>query len=166
MKQLCMDIKYLYIHGAGRNAAVLIVLDVCSRKILWQLHWWHIRKEQAKWLLSRIIEKHHVKCITLRNDNDSHFIAQLVRDYLKEMQFDKEFTHVATPEENSFIEAYHSIVERTIERRYEFESIYDADLVFSRWEKYYNERRLNGSLGYKSSQQYWDEYYAGVKLLR
>jgi hypothetical protein len=26
------------------------------------------------------------------------------------MQVDQEFTHVATPEENSFIEAYHSIV--------------------------------------------------------
>lgn len=28
MQQLCMDIKYLYIHGAGRNALLLTVLDV------------------------------------------------------------------------------------------------------------------------------------------
>jgi len=55
-------------------------------------------------LLSRIIEKHPVKGITLRNDNGSQFIAQLARDYLKEMQVDQEFTHVATPEENAFIE--------------------------------------------------------------
>jgi transposase InsO family protein len=71
MQQLCMDIKYLYIHGAGRNALVLTVLDVYSRKILGQLLWWRIRKEQVKWLLSRIIEKHPVKGITLRNDNGS-----------------------------------------------------------------------------------------------
>lgn len=166
MQQLCMDMKYLYIHGAGRNALVLTVLDVYSRKNLGQLLWWRIRKEQVKWLLSRIIEKHPVKGITLRNDNGSQFIAQLVRDYLKEMQVDQEFTHVATPEENAFIESYHSIVERSIERRYEFESIYDAGLVMNRWKKHYNERRLHGSLGDKSPQQAWDDYYAGVNLLR
>jgi transposase InsO family protein len=103
---------------------------------LGQLLWWHIRKEQVKWLLNRIIQKHPVTGITIRNDNGTQFIAQLVRDYLKEMQVDQEFTHVATPEENSFIEAYHSIVERTIERRYEFESIYDAALVMNRWKKH------------------------------
>lgn len=37
MQQLCMDIKYLYIYGAGRNALVLTVLGVYSRKILGQL---------------------------------------------------------------------------------------------------------------------------------
>ena len=26
MQQLCMDIKYLHIHGAGRNALLLIVI--------------------------------------------------------------------------------------------------------------------------------------------
>jgi len=166
MQQLCMDIKYLHIHGAGRNALLLTVLDVYSRKILGQLLWWRIRKEQVKWLLNRIIEKHPVKGITIRNDNGSQFIAQHVRDYLKEMQIDQEFTHVATPEENSFIEAYHSIVERTIERRYEFESIYDAALVMNRWKKHYNERRLHGSLSDQSPQQIWDDYYASVDLLR
>lgn len=34
MQQLCMDIKYLYIHGAGRNALLLTVLDVYSRRNL------------------------------------------------------------------------------------------------------------------------------------
>ena len=33
MQQLCKDIKYLYIHCVGRNALVLTVLDVYSRKI-------------------------------------------------------------------------------------------------------------------------------------
>jgi transposase InsO family protein len=43
-------------------------------------------------------------------------------------------------------------MERFIERRYEFESIYDAGLVMNRWKKHYNERRLHGSLGDKSPQ--------------
>ncbi len=57
-------------------------------------------------------------------------------------------------------------MERSIERRYDFESIYDADLVMNRWKKHYNERRLHGSLGDKSPQQAWDDYYASVNLLR
>jgi hypothetical protein len=98
--------------------------------------------------------------------NGSQFIVQLVRDYLKKMKVDQEFTHVAAPEENAFIESYLSIVKRSIERRFEFESIYNAGLVMNRWEKHYNERRLHGGIDDKSPQQAWDEYYAGVDLLR
>jgi putative transposase len=89
MQQLCMDIKYHHIHGTGRNTQLLTVLDVYSRMILEQLLWWRICKEEEKRLLSRIIEQHPVKVITMRNNNGSQFIAQLVRDYLKEMQVDQ-----------------------------------------------------------------------------
>lgn len=166
MQQLCMDIKYLHIHGAGRNALVLTVLDVCTRKILGQLLGWRMRKEQVRWLLGKVLQGRPAKGITLRNDNGSQFISQMVRDYLKEQGVNQEFTHVATPEENAFIEAYHSIVERTIERRYQFESIYEAAMVMYRWKQHYNERRLHGSLGNKTPQRVWDDYYARFDPLR
>jgi len=165
MQQICMDIKYLYIHGAGRNALVLTVLDVYTRKNLGQLIDWSIRKEKVKWLLSQILQRYPVKGITIRNDNGSQFIAQLIREFLSAMEVNQEFTHAATPEENAFIEAYHSIVERIIERRYQFESIYDAALVMNRWRKHYNERRLHGSLGDKAPQRIWNDYYESIDLL-
>jgi putative transposase len=59
------------------------------------------------WLLHRILQQHPIEGITLRNDNGSQFIAHAVRDYLKEQQVNQEFIHVACPQENSFIEAYH-----------------------------------------------------------
>ena len=40
---------------------------------------------------------------------------------------------MATPEENAIIEAYHSLIEYSIEQRYEFELIYEANLVLNRW---------------------------------
>lgn len=166
MKQLCMDIKYLNIHGNGRNALLLTVLDVYSRVIVGQLLWWTMRKHQVKWLLSQILSKYRVDNITIRNDNGSQFVAKMVREYLDEQQVNQEFTHVATPEENSFIEAYHSLVERTIQKRYQFESIYEAGLVMQRWKTFYNEHRLHGSLGYKKPQQVWDEHFAAVASLR
>ncbi len=57
-----------------------------------------------------------MKTVNLRNDNGSQFIAYAVRDYLKDQQVVQEFIHVATPEENCFIEAYHSIIQRELLR--------------------------------------------------
>jgi putative transposase len=53
----------------------------------------------GKMFLSRIIEKHPIIGIMLRNDNGSQFVAQLVGDYLKEMHVDQNLIQVATPEE-------------------------------------------------------------------
>ncbi|MBU7570997.1 MAG: IS3 family transposase [Flavobacterium sp.] len=163
MQQLCMDIKYLYIHGAGRNALLLTVLDVYSRRNLGHLLWWQMRKHQVKWLLGQILAKHKVEGITLRNDNGSQFIATVIREYLQEQGVNQEFTHVATPEENAFIEAYHSLIERTIEQRYEFESIYEAGLVLNRWKTFYNEQRIHGTLGKRTPMQVWNEHYSSIE---
>lgn len=82
-------------------------------------------------MLGQILAKHKVEGITLRNDNGSQIIATVIWEYLQEQGVNQEFTHVATPEENSFIEAYHSLLERTIEQRYEFESIYEAGICIT-----------------------------------
>ena len=87
-------------------------------------------------------------------------------DFLKEIQVHQEFTHVATPEENTFFESYHSIVDRYIELKYKLGSFYDTALVTNSLKKHSKERRLHGGLGDKSPQQTWDDYYAGVDLLR
>lgn len=166
MEQLCMDIKYVYIHGEKRNALLLTVLDVYSRRIIGQVLWWHIRKEHVIWLLHRVLQLHCTKTITLRNDNGSQFIAGIVRQYLKDQGVRQEFTHVATPEENCFIEAYHSIVEKQLLKYFEFSDIQEATAVFERWRTFYNERKRHGSLGRKTPQQVWDEYEMAVESLK
>jgi len=45
--------------------------------------------------------------VVIRSDNGSQFIARNVREYLGLIGVQQEFTHVATPEENAHIEAYH-----------------------------------------------------------
>ncbi len=90
-------------------------------------------------------------------------LASIVREYLKEQGANQEFTHVATSEENSFIEAYHSLIESTIEQQYEFESIYEAGRVLNRWKQFYNENRLHGSLGNRKPMLVWNEHYQPVE---
>ncbi len=70
----------------------------------------------------------------------------------------QEFIHVATPEENSFIEAYRSIVEREVFEPRQFEDIQTAIETFNRWEVFYNNRRLHGSLGNIAPKQQWNRW--------
>lgn len=168
MEQLCMDIKYVYIHSDRRNALLLTIVDVFTRKVLGQLLWWRMRKEQVICLLHHVLQGNAKATseITIRNDNGSQFIAHAVREYLKDVNVNQEFTHVATPEENSFIEAYHSIVERQVLQNREFTSIGNCMEVMEQWKAFYNHRRRHGSLGRKTPQQIWDEHELSVELLR
>lgn len=158
MEQLCMDIKYVHIHGQKRNALLLTVLDVFTRSIIGQVLWWRIRKENVIWLLHQILQQHPVKGITLRNDNGSQFIAHAVRDYLQEKEVVQEFIHVSTPQENSFIEAYHSIIDRELLQPRQFATIEETIDTFNRWRQYYNNRRKHGSLGNKTPAYIWGRY--------
>lgn len=158
MEQLCMDIKYVYIHGQKRNALLLTVLDVYSRSIVGQVLWWRIRKENVIWLLHQILQQYPVKGITLRNDNGSQFIAHALREYLEEKEVVQEFIHVSTPQENSFIEAYHSIIERELLQPRQFDTIEETVQTFKRWKEFYNKRRLHGSLGNKTPAYIWKKY--------
>jgi len=98
--------------------------------------------------------EYKIENITLRNDNGSQFIAGVVRQFLKEKGVNQEFTHVATPEENAYIEALHSNVQREVVERYEFESIYHAQMIFNRYYEWYNNHRKHGALGRKSPEQF------------
>ena len=130
LKYMCMDIKYIHIHGAKRNALLLTVIDVYSRKALTYMLKFNIRKEDMMMLLSLLILEYRIAGYTIRNDNGSQFIAKMVREFLIEKGVIQEFTHVATPEENSYIEAFHSIVQIEVVERFDFESFHHAKMFF------------------------------------
>ena len=96
--------------------------------------------------------------MSLRNDNGSQFIATAVREYLKDKGVYQEFSHVATPEDNAYIEALHSNVQREVVDRFEFESIYHAQMIIDRYYKWYNEKRRHGSLNRQTPETAWKKY--------
>lgn len=154
LEHLCMDIKYVYIHGAQRNALLLTVIDVFSRKALTHMLRFNIKKGDVAILLSLLLIEYDIKAVTIRNDNGSQFIAGVVRQFLKDKGINQEFTHIATPQENAYIEALHSNIEREVIERFEFESIYHAQMIFTRYYDWYNNHRKHGSLGRKSPEQF------------
>lgn len=159
LQYLSMDIKYIHIHGQGRNALLLSVIDVYSRKVLTHLLRYNICKGDVLIMLSLLLLEYKPKGMTLRNDNGSQFIAGAVRQYLKDKQVYQEFSHVATPQDNPYIEGLHSIIQREVVDRFEFDSIYHAQLVFDRYYHWYNERRKHGSLSGMTPQRTWDQGY-------
>jgi putative transposase len=80
----------------------------------------------------------------------------VVREYLKEKNVTQEFTHVATPEENAYIEALHSTIQREVMERFEYESLYHAQMIFCRYYEWYNTVREHGSLGRKTPESVWE----------
>ena len=163
----CMqtDIKYIYIHGEHRNALLITVLDVFSRGVLAYKLEYSITKHQVIDLMKDVL--YHYKMpqkVSLRTDNGSQFEAGLFREYLQEMSIDHEFTHVATPQENCYIESFHSIVESAVCVKYEFESLQEAKQTFNRFMNFYNQDRIHGSLGMISPNQFLQKQESSQSL--
>ena len=159
MEYLCWDIKYVWVHGERKNYYLLSLMDVCTRRILDWIFQSSIRKIDLLRMINRVDLTHGLKGVTVRNDNGSQFMANKVRHYLKHLEANQEFTHIATPEENPYIEAFHSIFEREVINRYVFESFYEAKVTIAAYMDFYNNRRLHGSLGRKTPMQVWNEYF-------
>lgn len=160
LEYLCWDIKYVWVQGERRNYYLLSVIDVYSRKILDWLFQSSIRQVDLINLLRRVNQSHELKGVILRNDNGSQFIAHAVRNFLKRSEIKQEFTHIATPEENSYIEAFHSILEYDVIGRTEFASYYEAKETLKRYFFHYNYHRLHRSIGFVTPQQKWEEALA------
>jgi len=158
LQYLSMDIKYVHVHGTGRNALLLTVMDIYSRKVLIYMLRQRIRKGDVLVMLSLMLLEYKAEGISLRNDNGSQFIATAVREFLKEKGILQEFSHVATPEDNAYIEALHSNLQREVIDRFEFESIYHAQMVIDRYYKWYNEKRRHWSLNGQAPETVWKNY--------
>jgi putative transposase len=70
---------------------------------------------------------------------------------------DQEFTHVATPEENGHVEAYHGILKNELFQRYEYYSFSQAKQLIDDFVQYYNNKRRHGSLNRQSPEAFWQK---------
>lgn len=160
MEYLCWDIKYVWVQGERRNFYLLSLMDVYTRRILAWIFQGSIRKIDVLKMLERVDLSHGLKGVTLRNDNGSQFIANKVRQHLRTLDVNQEFTHVATPQENSYIESFHSNFEREVVRRFEFSSYYEAKTTINDYMDHYNNRRRHSALKRVPPMVRWNEYFS------
>ena len=136
---------------------LLSIMDVHSRRILKDYFSYTIKKNQVIELVSSLLEDYHYpENIVIRSDNGSQFIANKLREYLKVVGINQEFTHVATPEENAHIEAYHGILKRDLFDRYEYFTFGEVELLIKKYVSFYNNERLLGMLGKITPMEKWN----------
>jgi len=162
MEYLCLDIKYIWVAGEKRNYYLLTILDVYSRMAIEQILQSSIKKIDVINLFRRINQRFSIKGVTVRNDNGSQFIANDVKRFLVSSEAKQEFTHIATPQENSYIEAFHSIVQTEVVDRFDFLSYYEAKHTFRKHLQWYNNERKHGQIGRITPQQKWNTHEINI----
>jgi len=158
MECLEMDIKMVWIPSVGKNAYLLSIIDVHTRRILKDYFSFTIKQEHLIAFLSSLFEQYqYPESVVIRSDNGSQFIAKSVREYLGLIGVSQEFTHVATPEENAHIEAYHGILKKEIFQRFEYITFGQIEQILKRYVIFYNNQRLHGLLGRITPMEKWNK---------
>jgi putative transposase len=166
MEYLCLDIKYVWVQGEGRWYYQLAIMDVFSRRVIGWLFQPSLRHKDVIGLMRYLDLRYGLKGVIIRNDNGSQFIAQKLRQALQDMEARQEFTHVATPEENAYIEAFHSIQQRELMDRFQFQSYYNARQHISNYMYWYNHLRRHGSLKGLTPDEKWAQGWIYFSLRR
>lgn len=158
-----MDIKFVWIHAAGRMAYLLSIIDIKTRAILGWLLQYSIRKNDVIDLLQAVASWYCLPSkVTIRSDNGAQFEAKLVREYLQEIDVQQEFSHIATPQDNGHIESYHAIIKKAVCNVYEFFNIEHARQIIDQFVEFYNLERIHSGIGYTSPNNYF--FQLGVPL--
>ena len=130
-------------------------MDVFSCRILCWIFQHSVKQTDVIALMRYLDLRFGLKGVIIRNDNGSQFTAHKVRQALQDMEAKQEFTHVATPEENAYIEAFHSIQQRELMNRFTFSSYYDAKQHIEKYMHWYNYKRRHGALNGLTPWQKW-----------
>lgn len=149
-----MDIKHLWVPGEKRQVYLLSIIDVFSRKIVNHKIQYSIKQNDVIKLISELLMEYPITAMRLRNDNGSQFIAHKVREFLKMMGVYQEFTHVATPEENAYIESFFKLLQTEVIERFEWDSFFQLQLLINRYIEFYNNERIHSAIGYMSPNQF------------
>lgn len=157
LEYLCLDLKYVWVEGEKRWYYQLAIIDVFSRRILCWIFQRSVRQTDVIALMRWLDLRFGLKGVIIRNDNGSQFIANSVRQTLQELEAKQEFTHVATPEENAYIEAFHSIEQTELIDRFTFSSFYDAKQHIEKYMYWYNCKRKHGAIGNITPMQKWEQ---------
>jgi putative transposase len=162
-----MDVKYGYVAGMRRHFYLASIIDVFDRSIVA----YHrgkacskedIKKTLQKALLKRGVHKQEEHTLVVRTDNGSQFTSKAFYDFCEQAKVEHERIPPRTPDKNAYIESFHSILERECYQRNCFESFEEAFTTVDRFMRYYNNRRIHGSLMDWSPAEYLRLYMQGL----
>tara|TARA_B100000809_G_scaffold257341_1_gene298763 strand:+ start:12278 stop:12763 length:486 start_codon:yes stop_codon:yes gene_type:complete len=148
----------VWIPKAGKNAYLLSIIDVYTRKILNDYFSFSIKQDKVIAFLSEVfLEYQYPQSVVIRSNNGSLFVAKSVREHLGLIGVQQEFTHVATPEENAHIEAYHAILKKEVFKRVDYRTFGEIEIILKRYIDFYNNIRLHSLLVRTTPMKKWNQ---------
>jgi transposase InsO family protein len=148
---LQMDIKSHWLVKERCQAYTLTIIDTFTRQALVYYTGYSVKANDVKALLIELIEKHLEPAgrawseieVVITSDNGPQFIADLIKDFFERNGIKQLFTHPYTPEENGYIESFHSTMSSSVDREhYNLTALQQRLKVFY---KNYNEIRPHTS---------------------
>jgi putative transposase len=85
----------------------------------------------------------------IRSDNGPEFVAELVRNWLHDLQVNTLFIEPGSPWENGYIESFNGKFRDELLNGEIFDTLTEARVVTERWRKQYNTTRPHSSLNYR-----------------
>jgi putative transposase len=160
-----LDIKYGYVAGLRRHFFLASAIDVFDRAIVGHFRGKVCATTNITSMLQTALLKRNVfaesKPLVIRTDNGPQFISKAFHSFCEELNIDHERTPNHTPNKNAYIESFHSVLERECYGRHIFETYEQAYGTVDRYLRFYNQRRMHGSLKDLSPLDYLQKYQNG-----
>jgi putative transposase len=162
-----LDIKYGYVEGERRFFYLLSILDVFDRAVIDYHIGLSCEAKHAAELLQRALWKRNLfegnQRPVIRTDNGPQFISHAFEQACERFGTEHERIPPKTPNKNAHIESFHAVLEDECLRRCEFASYAEAHEAVGDYIRFYNERRMHGSL-YDLSPMQFSEAVKGGKI--
>ena len=85
----------------------------------------------------------------IRSDNGPEFVAELIREWLKDLGVTTAFIEPGSPWENGYIESFNGKFRDELLNGEIFDTIYEAQVVTEKWRRHYNTLRPHSALSYR-----------------
>jgi putative transposase len=85
----------------------------------------------------------------IRSDNGPEFIAEVVREWLNQLDVETLFIEPGSPWENGYIESFNGKLRYELLNGEIFDTVLEAKVVTEAWRKEYNTIRPHSALGYR-----------------
>jgi putative transposase len=145
-----VDIKYAYIAKEDRFFYLMSIIDVYDRMIVDYHLGLSCKSKHASQIIQRALWKRQLfesnSRPIIRSDNGPQFISKVFEETCEQFGVEHERIPPKTPNKNAHIESFHALLEAECLSRHEFLSYQEAYQFVNDYIRFYNERRIPGSL--------------------
>lgn len=145
------DLTYVRV-GSERNY-ICILLDLYNREIVGYSCGKHKDAKLVYDAFAKITTNLKNICV-FHTDRGSEFKNHLIDDFLKEFQIRKSLSAKGCPYDNAVAEAQFKIIKTEFVRSRRFENLENLKVELMTYVYWFNNKRIHGSLGYKSSVEF------------